>query len=103
MRPVIKVILSYLLASKLLWKELKVTRNCINIWPSTQPLTSYLLWNTSVSFANLSTFQAVLIAEDEKLELSALSDVQNFVEIKNGCFGWQPQPNSEKNSKKGGF
>ncbi|KAF6040457.1 ABCC5 [Bugula neritina] len=45
--------------------------------------------------------KAVLIAEDEKLELSALSDVQNFVEIKNGCFGWQPQPNSEKNSKKG--
>ena len=46
--------------------------------------------------------QAVLIAEEEKIEISPIKDSQNLIEITNGYFGWEAQPEADA-GKKGTF
>ncbi|KAF6040456.1 ABCC5 [Bugula neritina] len=52
--------------------------------------------------------KAVLIAENEDFELAPFKDADNLVEIRDGYFGWQPQPkalkqagNKDRNGKTG--
>lgn len=43
----------------------------------------------------------MLIAEDEKMEISEIKDAQNLVEIQNGSFGWVAQPDAPSGDKQG--
>jgi len=35
----------------------------------------------------------LLLSEDKQMEISEIEDCNNLLEIRNGCFGWEPQDN----------
>ena len=41
----------------------------------------------------------MLIAEEEKMEMSAIKDADNVVEINHGYFGWNVQPDQSDSKK----
>lgn len=55
------------------------------------PLSAYIQLFDGVMFY----YQEVLIAEDDKMKISAIEDSRNLIEIKNGSFGWPAQPESD--------
>ena len=46
--------------------------------------------------------QAVLIAEDEKMVISAIKSSENFVEFRDASFGWNAQPEATAENGKSG-
>ncbi|KAF6038709.1 ABCC5 [Bugula neritina] len=103
--PIISAVLTFL-AMTLTNQDITVTQafvfiSLLNTLRLPLGITPYCLKYLAEGYSACKRIKKILIAEDELLTLSELSDQRNLVEIRNGYFGWRVHShrNAESDTK----